>query len=1207
MSSQATDQLDQHEHRDPDRGSSGVLTDEVRSPATSALPRGEPAASSLILTILDEHGRRWRAGDRVEARDYLARHPSIAARGEDAATLVYQEFILRESSGQPVDFGDFLRKFPEYARELELLRQADDWLGHGAVSRPSHRLERVGDCVLMEPIARSGMGVVYKAWQEHTGRIVALKMISAGASATPAEKERLRLEARATARLKHPNIVTVHHVGEHEGQPFFVMEYVEGQTLAALIREHPLSARDAARYLHQVAEAVHHAHLQGILHRDLKPSNIIIDCYDKPQVADFGLARLIIGDSRLTLTGEVLGTPSFMPPEQAGGKKDTVGPGSDVYGLGATLYAALTGRPPFQAETPLETLRQVVHTETVPPRLLNNKRPRDLETICLKCLQKDPPRRYPDARELADDLRRFLEDQPIRARRDCWWERGLRLIRRRPFEMGLAAVSLVALISLVALVFFLLWHWTYDARQQLALAEERASHEKTAAEARAARQVAEWQEFRSLASGVTEKRTSRPLGWTWSCLDDLTRAAQLTIDERERTDLRREAAICMAGVDIRKQAAWKMPVNTQVDRLTFSPDGRRLAMAQLRGVIVRQVRLVDLATGHQQDLVYPGPIQFDAKDTGGGCLAFSPDGRWLVLGTQQGDIYVWDTARPRARRLDLRGAHQGCVRGLAFDPDGMRLNSCSEDRTLRCWDIPSGWKNVGIAQLERGINELAVSPDGTTIACCTTLGLICLDATRAFSSKNPSSWKRRDYSCRSQVVGFSPDGRLLATTDDQQIVLLDPGSLQLILTLRDPELDNAAHLPDITHLQFNADGSLLLSSAWDRTVKLWEVATGRLLAVSRELAAEREIVFAAFRPDGRRLAVSNATQTVVYELDGLQEQTITARHAEAVRAFDFAPDGKALACVTASRHLGSGHLGSLAIWDFESGRFQRELEISGQLEGSYRGSVSFQRDGELLAFSQSTREFSVTRLTGHALLCDQQDPARQGVEIRTRKLQESPMSLVFSRDGQTLWTGAGTRLASWRMPDLALATEWRNDRGAYLKGRAGIVSLAAGREWVVAGSSDGSARVFRIGDGRQPMAEWPVPGGLPRSLALNKDESFAILGSDGGTVRIVRVPDGQTVADLKGHTDVVTSVALSPDDHLLATASLDRTLRLWQRRGDSFQELVLLQSPTGGVVQVRFHPAGRILAFLVKDECAIRLWHLDRLEHRLDSIGLGWR
>lgn len=312
--------------------------------------------------------------------------------------------------------------------------------------------DRVGEYDILDKIGHGGMGLVLKARSRRLKRIVALKLIKVGQLAEEQEVARFMVEARAAAHLEHPNIVGVYDVGEHAGSPFFTMEYVEGQSLHKLISERPLQPQRAAIIIRKLALAVDYAHEAGILHRDLKPQNILLDKYEEPKITDFGLATNAQENSQLTATGTVLGTPSYMPPEQARGKHDEMGKWSDVYSLGATLYETLVGRPPFTAATLGETLQQVMTVDPVSPRRLNPAIPRDIETICLKCLEKPPARRYQTAGELAEELQRFLEDRPILARPTSRTEKFVRWCRRNPVVAGaIAAVSLAAVFAIISL------------------------------------------------------------------------------------------------------------------------------------------------------------------------------------------------------------------------------------------------------------------------------------------------------------------------------------------------------------------------------------------------------------------------------------------------------------------------------------------------------------------------------------------------------------------------------------------------------------------------------------------------------------------------------------------------------------------------------------------------------------------------------------
>jgi serine/threonine protein kinase len=306
-------------------------------------------------------------------------------------------------------------------------------------------------------LGRGGMGIVYRARQLLLNRIVALKMLRAGLHAETTDRARFQAEGEAVARLHHPNIVQIYEVGIADGQPYFALEFVDGGTLARRIDGIPQPARPAAELVETVARAIHAAHERGILHRDLKPSNILIADSPAgqsaiPKITDFGLAKFLDHDSDLTQSRDIIGTPSYMAPEQATGGSSAISPATDIYALGAILYEMLTGRPPFCAESPYETVLQVVQEEPVPPAQLQRKVPRDLETICMKCLQKEPKQRYPSALALAEDLRRFLNGEPIQARPISLVRRAAKWARRRPVLAGLlAAVVFLTVLALASL------------------------------------------------------------------------------------------------------------------------------------------------------------------------------------------------------------------------------------------------------------------------------------------------------------------------------------------------------------------------------------------------------------------------------------------------------------------------------------------------------------------------------------------------------------------------------------------------------------------------------------------------------------------------------------------------------------------------------------------------------------------------------------
>ena len=322
-----------------------------------------------------------------------------------------------------------------------------------ATARAAKILGELGDYELLEEVGRGGQGVVFRARQKSLHRIVALKVIGLGQWATKAHLKRFRLEAEAAASLDHPCIVPIYEVGERDGQCYFSMKFIEGGQLDEVVKDAPMSIRQAVELIAKVARTVHYAHEHGILHRDIKPGNILLDAKGEPQLTDFGLARLVESESTVTRTLEVLGTPSYMAPEQAAGNNAGLTNATDVYGLGAVLYQLLTSHPPFAGGTTYETIKLLLETEPRPPRLWNPKVDRDLSTICLKCLEKDPQRRYSSALALAEDLERWLRHEPILARRTGVLARGKKWLQRNPTAAGIAVLSL----ALVAAVGVIVW------------------------------------------------------------------------------------------------------------------------------------------------------------------------------------------------------------------------------------------------------------------------------------------------------------------------------------------------------------------------------------------------------------------------------------------------------------------------------------------------------------------------------------------------------------------------------------------------------------------------------------------------------------------------------------------------------------------------------------------------------------------------------
>jgi hypothetical protein len=628
--------------------------------------------------------------------------------------LAWQEQQLQ---GRDVSAAELCRDCPELAEELrrriDALRQMQALLGTGDKGCPppdgpgaaacpqtghasadgAKTLPAAGPPALphavpgyevLGELGRGGMGVVYQARHLQLNRLVALKMILAGSHAGPEELARFRTEAEAVARLQHPNIVQIYEVGEHEGRPYFSLEFCPGGSLDKELAGTPLQPREAAALAERLTRAVAAAHKKGIVHRDLKPANVLLAENGVPKITDFGLAKRLDGAGQ-TASGAILGTPSYMAPEQAEGKR-AVGPAADVYALGAILYELLTGRPPFRAATALDTLLQVVGGEPVPVRQLQPKVPRDLETICHKCLQKEPSKRYGSAADLAEDLRRFRAGELIRARPVGALERAWRWGRRNPALAALVAV-------LTAGVVISTW-FGVSAQHEAARADTKAAQAER--EARAARESREEAKRETQAARHAAYNANMLLTQIVWEQHQVPRFLDLLRDQPE--DLR-----CFEWYYWRKQFHRGHIIlrghSGIVWGVAYSPDGHHLASASED----RLVQIWDALTGQ---------VTRTLKGHMGAVfgVAYSPDGRRLATASQDGTVKVWDAQTGREERT-LKG-HTGPVNGVAFSPDRRHLATASDDKTVKIWDALTGQEERTLKGHTSAASRVAFSPDG---------------------------------------------------------------------------------------------------------------------------------------------------------------------------------------------------------------------------------------------------------------------------------------------------------------------------------------------------------------------------------------------------------------------------------------------------------------------------------------------------------------
>jgi WD40 repeat protein len=749
---------------------------------------------------------------------------------------------------------------------------------------------------MVRELGRGGMGVVYQARQTSLGRLVALKMILAGGHASAAALRRFRGEAEAVAKLQHPHIVQVHEIGEHDGRPFMVLEFVNGGSLDHLLDGTPWPPEAAARFTATLAEAMDVAHRQGIVHRDLKPGNILLHHPEGtapdvpgqataavPKITDFGLAKNLNSEGNLTASGAIMGTPSYMAPEQAKGERDA-SPAMDVYALGAILYELLTGRPPFKAANAVDTVMQVATEEPVPPRSLQPKLPTDLDTIVLKCLQKEPRRRYATAGALAADLRRFTTGEPILARPVGWGERAWKWARRHPAVAGLSvtlAVVLPAAFAGMTLLFLDAQAQRQQAERDAAVARTQSQRaeekEKLAQEREAAEKAASYRQRLTLAQffwregdpkgmrQVLHEVPPEKRGWEWHYLERLRRGDRWSA--RGHTDF------------------------------AVSPDGKVLAtpISDEKGHVL-EVALLESATGREvRRLTHP-----DAAKVA--CVAFSRDGSLLITGGESGEQqatrgHVWLWNRTDGVLLGELGEHTSPVRDLALHPtepvlavgcfepthlystDAATRNARRAQPGIHLWNLTTKQKVSAFRNTSAGKNQPADMPanvsDFLEVANASVERLVfTADGNYLITSNGTAdsaitcwNWRERKLASSfsfSVFFGMSEIGRPTPLPESSHILLLSRRLARGLITANEaaPVLTYAADTgrklgtlalpaPALAAAVHPHDPKVIACGGVDGAIRVVDATSGKEIMVHR--GHETPIVHLAFAPDGQAL------------------------------------------------------------------------------------------------------------------------------------------------------------------------------------------------------------------------------------------------------------------------------------------------------------------------------------------------------------------
>ncbi len=1176
------------------------------------------APREVVELACAEMVRRWRKGQPTTVEAYLALHAALSEDDEAVLDLIDCELVLREEQGETATIDEYLERFPTRAEGLRRLFQLDRFVdthtASSAMASPVPWSVQIKETLASKPgldvprswpkipgflidceLGRGGMGIVYRARQLGLRRVVAIKMIPIG---DPVAAARFRAEAEAIARLRHPNVVKVYAVGEHDERPYLVMEYLSGGSLARRLDGNPWRPHEAARLVEALAGGVVAAHRVDVVHRDLKPSNILLDADDTPKIADYGLVKLMDSDEEVTRTGALVGSPMYMAPEQAMEQGGAVGPLADIHALGVILYELITGRPPYRGATLSQTLEQVKSSEPVPPSRLVPGLPRDLETVTLKCLEKDPASRYASAGELVDDLQRFLEDRPIRARRARAWERIVRWCRRNPAVAGL----LVSLISMFLAGFVAVTVQWRRANAEAIRANQTARSE---VQARAAESALRTQAQAEIAARDFDRglglaqRGDADLGSLWM-------AETLRQAPAERPEFRRMALANLVAWE--RQTPHLRAIlehHGRVDRVLFRADGRAILTGSTDGT----ARLWDASTGEPL-----GPPLVHGEQVS--AIAFSPDGRLVLTGGSE--VRIWDpvTGQPAGPAL----IHGDPIQSLGFSPDGRLLMTSRWNSDVRLWDAATG-RPVG-PPFGTAVKDAHFSLDGRLVLTGSADGMARFwDVATGQLAGLPLGHDT------GVITRFSPDGRRIATgCEDGTAQLWDVATRRKLSSL-------PKHGERIQGVAFSPDSRLLLTYGADGTARIWDAVGDR--PVGSLLRHGGEITRAAFSPDARLILTASFDHTArLWDAATGLPVGSPMRHRLSLRDATFAPDGTTFLTASAD--------GTAKLWTVSPGEFSSIVQMADSPHSS-AGPVASARPGasfQKAAFSPDRGQALLGNGSGLARLVEAATGQPKGVPLKHRWLGTN--AFAFSPDGHRvatasldlplvgsstvrntcrIWNAETGRPSSPWLPHLnwvagqafrsdgkVLATGdfsgavhlWDVETGANLTTllEAGPIAFS------VAFSPDGRTLAAGTTEPTNQVVIWDLATGKPRGesirfrslvyrLVFSGDGTRLAAGSYDSTARLIDVATGRVIGEPLHHDDRVVGMAFSPDDRLLLTANLGATgksaARLWDARSGQPASPAMAHPGPIGPASLAFRPDGTAFATGCADG-SIHVW-----------------